>query len=321
MKAQGQMTRRFPLESVIAARSSGLAGWTGSDGVSSRRAGAPRWRRAFTLIELLVVIAIIAILAALLLPALGNAKARAQRLKCMSQMKQIGLSFELFVGDHNEQYPPAAYRTGDYHYQLVWDDYLHRSLGGTDSDADLLLGITDSARCPKILQCPADRNQITINYALFGQRRTYAMNGANIASLGALPTPLHGVGVYIQNNNGSVPPWDPPGYRTSAVPDPVGTLLLVELPNGRNIAGNDWPSFCVGPTQGPTSPSGYTPDCFQIANSTLGANYGGAAYGLHGRRFNYLFHDGHVQTLKIEQTVGAGTTNAPKGMWTVTAGD
>src|SRR5688572_30582455 len=47
--------------------------------------------RAFTLIELLVVIAIIAILASLLLPALGAAKARAQRLKCLSQMKQLGL--------------------------------------------------------------------------------------------------------------------------------------------------------------------------------------------------------------------------------------
>src|SRR6059036_1600406 len=96
----------------------------------------------FTLIELLVVIAIIAILAAMLLPALARAKARAQRIQCVSQLKQLGLGIQLFATDHNETYPPAVYRTGDYHYQLSWDDLIHRYIGGTDSDADLELGLT-----------------------------------------------------------------------------------------------------------------------------------------------------------------------------------
>src|SRR5262249_15000448 len=146
---------------------------------AARPKGIQKMERGFTLIELLVVIAIIAILAAMLLPALASAKSRAQRLKCTSQMRQLGLGFNLFASDHNDQYPPSAYATGDYMYQLSWDDYIHRYIGGTAPDADLIVGISggiaDRSTIPKILKCPADRIEITISWAVFGQRRTYAM--------------------------------------------------------------------------------------------------------------------------------------------------
>jgi prepilin-type N-terminal cleavage/methylation domain-containing protein len=61
--------------------------------------------RAFTLIELLVVIAVIAILAAMLLPALSRAKQRAQQAACLSNLKQIGLAFTMYLNDHADRFP------------------------------------------------------------------------------------------------------------------------------------------------------------------------------------------------------------------------
>jgi prepilin-type processing-associated H-X9-DG protein len=309
--------------------------------------------RGFTLTELFVVVGTLAVLALLLVPALAGTKTDSWRIQCQNNMKQLQVGFCQFVQDHNEMFPPAGYQAGG--GQLTWDAYIHHYFGDTNSDSSWTLGVLMTGSSPimeTIELCPADR-QPRVDW-MFGSGgiplfapRTYAMDSAGsgygttiqvddgypnrtypLPDLNNKSLNCNGVGIYW-TSSASAPDWDAKGYKTSVVKDPGGTILLCEVASSQQLIGNIWPCVSLGPITSDGRPGGlgnlYQIDTAAPQNpatlSTGGYNEGLQLYKAHWNRFNYLFHDGHVEALQYQQTIGTGTVTSPKGMWTVVPGD
>jgi prepilin-type N-terminal cleavage/methylation domain-containing protein len=170
-----------------------------------RPAGNVFSARAFTLVELLVVITIIAVLSALLLPALAGAKVQAARIQCVGNEKQMILAWTIYTGDNNERLvlnggDPSTTSTSAH----LWVHGGNHGAPDTLTNAQYLVGDKFALFAPiirneRIYKCPADRSLWPVwnaRVTLVTEIRSYAMNGFIGAASGGRMSPFTNYGNY-----------------------------------------------------------------------------------------------------------------------------
>jgi prepilin-type N-terminal cleavage/methylation domain-containing protein/prepilin-type processing-associated H-X9-DG protein len=222
--------------------------------------------RAFTLMELLVVMAVIALLAALLFPTISRAKQKAQQVKCVSNLHQMGIALQNFVGD-NHTYPIGFSRKNSANL-VTWVDELGGEGSGNSKSVTNVLTMG-------VFHCPSDRSGPPLSPSRWDHSLSYGYNGYGLRDLGT-NTALGLLGGFIF----------PSGPRTP-------------LPESQVVSPSDM--MAIGDTFGGAlffdrdAPSGFV----ILWNGHLNEENLNYILARHQGSLDVVFCDGHVESPKV----------------------